>query len=307
MKIFLFQKWFFDVSTAAGDYFFLFITRISIAGTDKIYLEAHGDGEMLCQTELDPFELREDALITAQGNILFSGDTIHLSLHCEQFVIDATWSAPVPQLHPFEIRKKTGRLSWLPLFIRARVNGEVISKGSTVYEFSDDGGYVDLVHSTFLPFMMPVKKLYWGRLFSAEADLTFTIARGPRIQNGDSRIYLAFRNCLIEFEEVHMNIKESKTTEQLALVYPEHYRIEAENGEYRLILEISGHKISVASDFINDVSQYNVFTRKMIALVSKNPRGIKSTARARLHLMHGAMEVFHSHATVVDEYVLFFR
>ena len=260
MKAFLFQKWFFDATIANGDYFFIFITRIALFGKDKIFIEAHGGGEELCQAELNSVEVNDNLIKTRQGTIILGENQISLSLNVENFSIEATWASRLssrPPVNKFMIKKCTGRLRWEPLFINSDVSGEVKINGENKYSLIKESGYVDYVDSTFLPLLMPVKTIYWGRLMSKEIDLTFTIVSRTMSRKQKSKIYLVYNRNVIEFDEVNMVISEQKATPDSSLVYPEKYMFEAQNDGYRLKVDIFDHNISVASDFIKDAKQYS--------------------------------------------------
>jgi hypothetical protein len=158
MKIFGFRKWFFDVCTSAGEYCFLFISCITVLGKEKIYLQVHGTGELICQAVLDLLEIQGDSIITRQGGITWNDSLITLILTCKNFSVNATWSNFYPSqnsLIPFSIEKRFARLSWKPIFIKSIVNGTIKIDGKNKYTFLNDGGYADKVDSTFFPLLCP--------------------------------------------------------------------------------------------------------------------------------------------------------
>jgi hypothetical protein len=59
------------------------------------------------------------------------------------------------------------------------------------------------------------------------------------------------------------------------------------------------------SDFINDVKHYGAMATKLLAIISKNPRGIKSMAKASIRLSNSWVNFSTNDLTVIDEYVRF--
>ena len=308
MIVFKYQKWFFDVCTSAGEYFILFISHITVFGKDKIYLQAYGTGVLVFQAELELLEISDDSIRTRQGDITFNENQVALSIVINKFAVSVKWTTsflPQYQLNPFFLEKRSGGLKWKPFFIRAAVNGYVKVDDINKFTFIDDNGYIDKVESTFLPFIMPVKHLYWGRLHSDEIDLTFTYVIESKTHQISSKIYVINNGNALEFDSANLIIHDQKKYLANSLYYPEKYKIEATNSVYQLTMQVYDHEITVVSDFINDVKQYGVLSTKLLAVISKNPRGIKSLAKASIKLSGSSSDVNFNDLILIDEYVCF--
>jgi len=308
MKIFRYQKWFFDVCTSTGEYFILFISCITVFGKDKIYLQAYGTGDLIFQAELELLEISGYSIVTRQGNITFNESQIALSIVADKFAVSAIWTRsclPQYQLNPYFLEKRSGVLKWKPVFIKAAVYGYVKVNDINKFTFMDDNGYIDKVESTFLPFIMPVKHLFWGRLHSNEIDITFTYIIESKTHQISSKTYVLFNGNAIEFDSANLVILDQKKYRDNSLTYPEKYKIEAVNSDYQLTMQVNDHNITVVSDFINDVKQYGVMATKFFAIISKNPKGIKSLAKAHIKLSGSSSDFTFNDLILVDEYVCF--
>lgn len=309
MTVFRFSKWFFDAFSISGEYFFLFITRLTVFGKDKIFIQAHGSGRVICQAELELAECRDDAIITRQGSVRFDAGQICLKFRLDDFQIAATWEFSANQLPAsgsiFEIKRRTGLLTWKPLSVRSRVNGFVNTSTQSGYVFQNENGYCDKVTSTFLPFLMPVRELWWGRLHAGGIDLAFTLVKASGTKPERSEIFLIYNGIIVEFDKADLVVIEQTMLPDIGLGVPVDYVIEAENSGYRLSLHIKDHRIITCGNFMNDVQNYSPVMRKFLAVISKNPRGVKSVATADIRLSGFSCSLEKDNLALIDEFVVF--
>lgn len=319
MKLFEYEKWFFDVYTSDHAYFIIFISKIDVAGTTKLYLQMHGSNQQESGiyrrifnwgTKLDPLEYGTDAILSRQGKIGFSPDTISLSLtNRRDFSINLTYNMPYysfSQQREMHIQgRKKSSLSWKPVFPRARVNGSVDAGGDFIYHFENETGYSDYVRSTFLPFRIPVESLYWGRLHAPETDLTYSVVRGSGGKKQWGKVYAWHKGQLFEFDVDKVECMEYSHCKELKMYYPDRYSIVAKNSESNLEITVYNHRKLIINDFIGDATYMRRLALQILRKVTKNPRGIKFIASADVK-MHSPGSVFeYFNLPIIDEYNVF--
>jgi hypothetical protein len=318
MQLFSFKKWFFDIQTSDGKYFLLFISKITALGITKIYLQAHGaaktgaggyDKKLIFETTLDFIKEQENSIITRQGSIIYNPRQLTIALRCGEFSANLSYSTLNPsslQFTPFSLRGKCrSTLSWKPLILKGNVSGELRTGPTQLFSFCDEKGYVDLVTSTILPFNLPVREMYWGRLQSTQADLTFTFLRSASKADHPSKIYFVHQGRLLEFDNVQLAISEQKKSASIHLVYPEKYTLTAVSGSVRLIIEIHSHEEAVANDFIGDTTCYGKTTIRILRSIIGSPKGIKSAAMANILIAEPEGIKRYENLPLIDEYVCF--
>jgi hypothetical protein len=318
MQLFSFKKWFFDILTSDGKYFLLFISKITALGMTKIYLQAHGaaktvaggyDKKLIFETTLDFIKEQDNSIITRQGSIIFNPRQLTIALRCGEFSANLSYSTLNPsslQFTPFSLRGKCrSALSWKPLILKGNVSGELRSGPTQLFSFCDEQGYVDLVTSTILPFNLPVREMYWGRMQSAEADLTFTFLRGASKADNPAKIYCVHLGKVLEFNNVQLAITEQKKSCNIHLIYPEKYTLTAECGSARLIIEIHSHVEAVTNDFIGDTTRYGKTTIRILRSITGSPKGIKSAALANILIAEPDGTRRYENLPLIDEYVCF--
>lgn len=318
MNIFRFKKWFFDVYTSTDEYFLLFLSAISVLGKTSLFLQANGakktvTGEyiqkLFYETTLELLANQDDSISIRQGSIVFTDRAISLIIDCTDFSVDLAYSSAYPVHYPmnsFSLQGPVGSgLSWNPIVLRGHVNGSASFGGAEKIQFRNDNGYADQVRSTFLPFCLPVHELFWGRLHSGKLDLTFTVINDSSGRKSQSKIYVIWKNRLIEFNTTNLVIHELKTDSARSLSYPEKYTITAENDGNRISLQIYSHAEAVSSDFIGDTTRYGKNTIRALKFISRNPKGIKSVARANVRISCSKDMNVYNNLTLIDEYVCF--
>lgn len=304
--------------TAMDEYFILFISEISVFGTNKIYLQAHAAQKsatgnflknLIYETELDLLENRSDSIVMRQGSILFDASKISLVINCAELSVDLSYTSPYPvqfQMNPFFIEGRFGsQLFWKPLLLHGIVNGNVRIGEINQFTFRNENGYADLVESSFLPFALPVDELFWGRLHSDELDLSFTVINKPLKRKKWSKVFIIWKGIPIEFDVINLVIHEQKMSTGISLIYPEKYTIAAENADYHLTLEIYSHDEAVSSDFIGDSTMYGKITTQLIKFLSRSPKGLKSVAKANILISNSLEMKTYNNLTAIDEYVCF--
>jgi|GEM_PF-3285818 len=318
MKLFEYEKWFFDVYTSDHAYFIIFISKIDVAGNTKLYLQMHGSNEQDSGAyrkifnwgiKLDPLEYGTDAILTRQGKIDFSSDTINLSLTNRDFGIDLTYDlsySSFAQQSEMSIQgNKKASLSWKPVFPRARVNGSIELREHFIHHFDNETGYSDYVHSTFLPFRIPVESLYWGRMHAPETDLTYSIVQDKSGQKHWGKVYAWHKGQWFEFDVYKVECIEYSQSKTLKIKYPDRYSIVAKNSEANIEITVYNHREMIINDFIGDAIYTRRLALQILRWITKNPRGIKfiATADVKMHSPGSVLE--YSSLPIIDEYSIF--
>lgn len=318
MRLFEYKKWFFDVYTSTNVYFIVFITKIDVAGTTKLYLQVHASNEQESgayrktfnlSTKLDLLEYSSDGIVTRQGKIGFSHDKINLSLTNRDFSIDLTYNLPYSSFSQQSEMSIQGRkkafLTWKPVFPRATVNGSVDAGEHFIYHFENETGYSDYVQSTFLPLTIPAESLYWGRLHAPETDLTYSIVRGKKGKKQWGNVYAWHKGRLFEFDVHKVECMEYSQSKELKIYYPDKYSIVAKHSEASIEITVYNHRELIINDFIGDAINPGRLALQTLRWITKNPRGIKFIAAAdvKMHAPDSVLEC--SNLPIIDEYNVF--
>jgi len=317
MKLFEYEKWFFDVYTSTNAYFIVFITKIDVAGTTKLYFQMHGSNEQESGTyrkifnygiKLDLLEYSSDGILARQGSIGFSPDKINLSLTNRDFSIDLTYNLSYSSFSQQSEMIIHGRrkafMSWKPIFPRARVNGSIELR-DFIHHFENETGYSDYVHSTFLPFAIPVESMYWGRFHAPKADLTYSIVQGSTGKKQWGKVYVRHGGQWFEFDVDKVECVEYSHCKELKMYYPDIYSIVAKNSEANLEITVYNHREMILNDFMGDATYMGQLALQILRKVTKNPRGVKfiATADVKMHSPGSVLEYFS--LPIIDEYNIF--
>ncbi|MBN1996027.1 hypothetical protein JW935_00660 [candidate division KSB1 bacterium] len=186
MASYRFQKWYFDLVTDNGEYIFgyfvlLFFKRFQRKGFTLVRA-APGATPIKITKELSGTILRNDApFVQLEGKnwrfeITQTGAFIHVPLDDISLSFVTTGS-----VHGFDKMKpltltgfKGSALHWTPLLVHAPVKGGLNTVNKNI-KFKCLPGYVDYVDSGIFPLFVPVRKLYWGRIYSPKLDVVYTL------------------------------------------------------------------------------------------------------------------------------------
>jgi hypothetical protein len=318
MKLFEYEKWFFDVYTSDHAYFIMFISKIDLAGTTKLYLQMHGSKEQESgaykktfhfAARLDILEYSMDVILTRQGKIDFSPETINMTLANSDFSIELTYNlkfSGFTQQSEMSIRgRDKASLSWKPVYPNAWVNGSFELQEQFIHCFENETGYSDYVHSTFLPFRIPVKALYWGRTHAPETTLTYSMVQGKSGEMKWGKVYLWHDGQLFEFEVDQVKCMDYSYSRELNIYYPDKYSIVAKNPGSTLEISVYNHREMIINDFIGDATYTGRLALQILRKVTKNPRGIKFMAAADIKMHSPDSVLEYSNLSIIDEYGVF--
>lgn len=325
MRIFSFEKWFFDVLTPERDYIIIFHTLLKIFGFNVCFLEVNisrfieGDNFHLNQ-KLKVLKRSGNTITTRQGHILFEEGMGKIMLLLRGIEIDISISPVHPSEHNgrgMKIQNRGGGyLEWKPLYLKAMVTGRFRITGENGQVMEEEAltgiGYIDYLSSTMSPFRVPVRQLYWGRLHSQDLDLTFSYALGedrdvPGVQHEVSGAQMMVHTGgeIIYFDKISVHPDKWEKYAPPGISCPVSYRVEATSQRMQLSLEVIHLKPAIVSEFMKNPKELGRFRMEILRKISRNPRGIKFYSFATLEYkfdgrIHRLDKVF-----MIDEYVCF--
>jgi hypothetical protein len=160
------------------------------------------------------------------------------------------------------------------------VSGSV-SIGPDVLQVRDAAGYVDHLESTFLPPLVPVRRLYWGRLHNCDFDFAYVKADGgPGKAASWAKAYLREGNTMHEAEDVRMDFRGTVAGSLPAAGDGSDYTLNCGFGVTRLVAEVQHIRPVQQVSFIETADIRLPALRAILAKITRNPRGVKFLARA---------------------------
>jgi hypothetical protein len=195
-------------------------------------------------------------------------------------------------------------LDWRPLILQGQVKGDLSTKDG-IRSYADASGYIDEVISNFRPWKAPLSRLFWGRMHSPEVSLTYSIMQNPGGHRDSSRLFLDFQGGQYVLDDLQIEYGGLKASSCPGFSYPDQYLIKAEQGDLSIRLEIGRHQEMIINDFMGYEKEYGRVGTAMLRWISKNPKGIKFRATAKLEILRNGIKYTVENAQVVDEYVEF--
>lgn len=309
------KKWYFDFLTPEHDFVFVYFACVQLFGRSMRSLTIHVARP---RTEFsttrsftpDDHEERTDGgfrrLIKLPGgkisfderscSILYAGKGCSLDL---QYAGDgASLTNPV--------MIETGGRShvlWQPLRLRYAVSGTV-SAGGQQLTVKNSSGYGDFLESTYLPPVVPVRTLFWGRLHHPGLDLVYIHAAPRSSQRNWSRLIVRSDGALAEMNNIKILPADDSLHAASERVPPPSYEVVGENSTGRIRLKIH-HILPVQeSSFIDQQEIASPVARSILRLLTRNPRSTKFLSRADLVLETGKTQKVETNIPMIDEYAL---
>lgn len=316
MNFFHYKKWFFDVFTREGDYIILFVSVIKIGWKKYAWLQIHSakngkdegySNNITYEISLLPKENYKRAIVFDAGWIEIKENTIEIQFHTTELNCHFMYTSDEKnERKPLQLKtSRWSALQWKPLKLQSMVSGNLQVKGQGAYHFSEEGGYCDVVESTIFPLNIPVRKLYWGRIQSAECCLSWSVikGKGDRI---NAKMFLLFNGNHFEFDEPELVIQKEKQGVKQPVEFPESYILKGKNEHLTAVITVTLHEEIVGNDFMDYAKKYGKTAEKLLRYFSRNPRGIKFRAQATIEIFKpGKPTTRLENLTVIDEFVRF--
>jgi len=316
MKLFRFEKWFFDILTENREYFIFFHTLTEFLGFRVCYIEMDM-GRFKDTGKIPEFQLTNaklslrlksgDSLVTDRGSISIDRDFSYFDLTLEDLKIELEIKPElllVPEPGGMLIKRSRRQiLNWRPLFLKYLVSGR-IRQGVNEFTISDSG-YADYVQSTINPVKVPVYNLYWGRLHSDRFDLTYSFAEGSGGTEKWTTMILQMDNESRQIDLLKLRPGEKQFHKEPGITCPASYRIEAADDSTRVSIEVRHIKPAIVSAFTDNPEKLGKLRRTILKKLAREPRGIKFFSSATCEITLKGKTKTVEDQLMIDEFVVF--
>ena len=315
MRIFRFEKWFVDVLTADRDYMIVFYTITEVFGFKICFVEVNigsfedtgSSGGFYLNQKLHLLKRENHTLSVREGDILLEAGLGKMKLSLREIDLELDFN-PVHHSdfdNPGMGIPKTGRTSicWKPLFLKTLVSGKIKMHGDKRQILGN--GYVDYLISARIPFNMPVRQLYWGRLHSQDCDLTYSLTIDKNNAVTGYQMILKFKGNHMQFDTLDIQPGEWEMYDPPGISFPTGYTLEAFDDRYRIKMKITHTKPAIVSEFVENTSELGWLRLALLKKISKNPRGIKFFSNASLEIIFDGQTTNLDDLILIDEYVKF--
>lgn len=316
MKIFRFEKWFFDILTRGKDYIIIFHTITEFFGFRLCFIEVDiarfkGSGwqgdNFMTNTKLKILSRKGHSIATDRGDILIEPGGGGITLSLQGIEMELNFS---PQYYsgfdlPGMSIRTSGRrsLRWNPLYLRAMVSGRISMEGESIE--IDDSGYADYLISNLLPLNVPVQKLYWGRLHSKTIDLSYSYALNESQGKKWCLMIIHAWGKTKQVQKMEIRDGESEQYDPPGITCPASYTLEASCDTCHVLLSVEHISPAIVSAFAENPSSLGKWKKTLLKRMSRNPRGIKFFSIARMEItIEGKTEKLED-LFMIDEIVVF--
>ena len=308
-----FKKWFFDLNLNEDTYIYFFLVEIKLFFFKKRSFTFHHFHQNSCSTTIT-----KSVQISNQNDdwerLRISGKDIRIipkdqGLSINSDFRDLIINLSINNYHPDNsinsliINNKNKHIEWFPVPGLMRVLG-TIKIGENLLRIENVPVYIDHVFSGILPFNVPVKKMYWGRLLHPEIRIFFSIVFSAKREQW-SRCFVMINSQVLSFTEIRFKKIEGLPDDPDFEREENNYQLIAEDGLTRLLMKI--HRLKVAADgaFIDPEQHKNKYAYRILNLISKNPRGKKYISNTEVILDNKNQHYKWDKLVCIDEYVLF--
>ncbi len=313
---YFFKKWFFDILTPGRDYIFLYFAFVNFFGKkvgtlDITISNIHGGPTLRRSIPVEfpaaighqpPSDIEESSF----GLIEVRDGIREIRVNAPGLLVDLTL-VPRTQsdLAPLEIAPgRKGRISWKPLVLSGLASGRVIV-GPKEFAFDNAAGYEDYLSSNVLPFMVPIRDLQWGRIHHERLNIAYTSAAGPKDGKVWTKAYVEEGKKLIEISNLSIRRISSRNCSGLQFSCPEAYEIKGDANGSVLTIRLDHISDATVSTFLDTDIISGSLQRWLVRRLSKDPRGVKSFAKASVELASTAGSLSVDDILCIDEYVRF--
>ncbi len=294
---FAFRKWYFDLLTDREDYVFVYFAYARFLGMITRSMALHlaepgGDQRTISFSVADHEEQHDNAsgltILFPEGKIVAGSCGGSIALGRNDNRVDLDFAASNQFSRPATTIAANGKaaISWTPLALRYRVSGDIRFAGRLL-RVRDADGYADLVESSYLPPLVPVRTLYWGRLHHPDVDCAYVHALNAGGAVVRSKLYVETDRQVRESIPGPFEGPGSGFPIDPARPFPLAYTLGArmENEEVRVKVHC-GPEVQRAA-FLEQQEMKSRAARYLLRTVTRNPRSIKYLSRADVTLGEG--------------------
>ena len=303
------RKWFFDINKTDEVYAYLFIAEVSFLFFRKHYLTFHiydrDSGQMtISKAGVSNKCCFTDTTFCIEGKYLkieYRDNLLTLFAFFTDLQISIVFDNIIicPPGKNLTISRDGQKICWFPFEGFIHANGS-ITAGNKTFQSERLTAYCDFLFSDILPYKVPVKIMYWGRIAGADIRIAFSI-----VFRGDNRQYaICFVNTgvqLITFEDIRYERSGSDQDKEEECGY----KIIAVKDQYKVQIIIRRRKPVAQGSFIDAEKFRNRMLFSIINRISKNPHGKKFISSAQASFDSESGHCQWSDMVCIDEYVLF--
>jgi hypothetical protein len=171
--------------------------------------------------------------------------------------------------------------------------------------YTNAPGYCDEVLTTFIPWKIPVSKLFWGRLHHKFINLSYSILQDPKTLLIISKLFLDVDGAHYVLKGLNIDILDRKKSSSMNLTYADKYIIHGHSDDLSISIEVTDHQEMILSDFMDYTKQYGAIVTGTLRQISRDPQGIKFCASANINIQIKEKKYSIEKISFVDEYVEF--
>jgi hypothetical protein len=311
--IYRLRKWYADLLTPAGDYGFIYLADVMLLGAAfrslTLHLARSAGGAPVTKTI--PLGRVEESPAASNGRT-FDADGGRIAFGDGDSSVDIAGSGlavrlrfvPVADAPALRVDIGTGgtqRIVWRPIHLKSAVSGS-IAIGDDHIEAAGCNGYIDYLESSFLPPIVPVRTLVWGRLHHPELDLVFMNAATGSGGTAWSRMAIHAGGRLSEWEGLEIVTTPDPLETASTALSQRGYCIHASCGARRAHVTVH-HAVPVqVSSFIDHQELRSASLRFVLKTLTRNPRSTKWLSYADVVLEDPESPTRITGVPMIDEY-----
>jgi hypothetical protein len=309
------RKWYFDFLTPGLDYCFIYFADVRLLGATfrslTVHLAPRGKGVPVTMTL--PVEHASEEAYGERG-FAFSFDGGQINIDGGPSAIDAyspgcsvhLHYAPLNGFRPQPVVIRNGgrsRILWRPVHLRSRVSGSVVLRNEVI-DVEGCNGYVDYLESSYLPPVVPVRTLYWGRLHHPDLDLVFMRAANGSGNAAWSSMSFHAGDSFTDCGEVAIGNSQSPHGFTEGTLFPAGYQADAACGSCRVHLNVRHASTVQEGSFIDHQQVKSAVGRRILKKLTRDPRSTKWLSYADVVLDDGGTTKRIDDVPLIDEFAL---
>lgn len=311
--LYQFKKWFFDFNSGTERYAYFFLVEIRFLWFRWYSLTFHHyqqDSGTVTLTKYLRLNIRNDDW----ENLQISGRELNISHHNDEVRIaidfdDLIMALKISGLQDIQrdgglvVSRGRKMIRWYPVSGLLHSEGYIKTNGF-VWNMNHETAYADALFSDVLPFLVPVKKMYWGRLADGDLRISYSVVFSDG-GNQMSRCYVTWGRQQMVFSDLTIRDASGFDGAPGHATEDQGYILKAGGTNGRLMVRIDHQAVVADGNFIDpDQYRFRMLVR-LLGKISKNPGGRKFISRAEVRLETGEVSHHRENVTCADEYVVF--
>ena len=313
-----YNKFLFSIISEKHDYLILTVYILKLGKRYISFLQIHyskidSSGKYLpsfvYRTRLSVIDSSDRDIVFSKGRIIFKDDSVKVEFSSDlvMLYLNYAWgqnvTSPLAVLGKEIIGKEV--LKWNSFDFRSYVKGSLITPNNSA-DFTDVPGNIDLVKTSRLRLMKPIKGLIWNRLHHQDMDLSyfsvFNLSKKP-----DSKLFLSFEKEVIEFSDVEYSYSDEKESRKSLVKYPGNVLLTAKNENYQISVNIHDYSEVIVNELVNNIDLTGKFFTRLYSRLYGNPKELRLQAKADVILSNAHTRTEVHNINSISEYVSFSR